>query len=111
MKIAFLFLLTVFLACFGTTTSVQLFNPPFTKSQIGSTFVIDSTLSEYDIWEFLKENPSELIVIEKLGPPDSVWVSDEEPYYVLYYFKKEIFDYNSIELDIVSRYVTGYEWD
>ena len=68
-------------------------------------------MSEYDIWEFLKGNPKESEVIEMLGAPDSVWVSDEQPYYVLYYFRPALQDYNSIEFNKKFRKVTGYEWD
>ena len=42
---------------------------------------------------------------------DSIWVSDEQPYYVMYYYRPTLKDYNSIELNTKSRRVTGYEWD
>jgi hypothetical protein len=45
------------------------------------------------------------------GPPDSVWVSDNQSYYIMYYFQSSLQDYNFIELDTKSRKVTGYEWD
>ena len=62
----------------------------------------EKLLTEYDIWEFLKENPKESEVIEMLGAPDSVWVSDEQPYYVLYYFRPALQDYNSIEFNKIG---------
>ncbi len=46
-----------------------------------------------------------------LGAPDSVWASDEQPYYVMYYYRPNLQDYNSVELHTKSRKVTGYEWD
>ncbi|MDP6339284.1 MAG: hypothetical protein QF842_03025 [Candidatus Marinimicrobia bacterium] len=88
------------------------FNPPPTKQLTdGPNSLSEGLLTEYDIWEFLKENPSEAAVIEMLGAPDSVWASDEQPYYVMYYYRPNLQDYNSIELNTKSRRVTGYEWD
>ena len=88
------------------------FIPPTTKQPTDRpNSLSEKLLTEYDIWEFLKENPKESEVIEMLGSPDSVWVSDEQPYYVLYYFRPALQDYNSIEFNIKFRKVTGYEWD
>ncbi len=88
------------------------FIPPPTKLPTdGPNSLSEGLLTEYDIWEFLKENPSETKVIEMLGAPDSVWASDEQPYYIMYYYHSGLQDYNSIELNTQSRKVTGYEWD
>jgi hypothetical protein len=46
-----------------------------------------------------------------LGSPDSVWVSDDQSYYIMYYFHSVLQDYNFIELNTRFRKVTGYEWD
>ena len=88
------------------------FIPPPTKlSTDGPNSLSEGLLTEYDIWEFLKENPKETDVIEMLGAPDSIWISDEQPYYIMYYYRPTLMDYNSIELNTKSRTVTGYEWD
>jgi len=68
-------------------------------------------LSEYDIWEFLKEKPSENDVIETFGLPDSVWLDDDESTKFLYYFILEIQDYNTIEISSKTDSVSGFEWD
>ena len=85
--------------------------PPTKLSTDGPNSLSEGLLTEYDIWEFLKENPKETDVIEMLGAPDSIWVSDEQPYYIMYYYRPILMDYNSIELNTKSRRVTGYEWD
>jgi len=88
------------------------FIPPLTKLPTdGPNSLSDGLLTEYDIWEFLKEKPNEIEVIQLLGAPDSVWASDEQPYYIMYYYRPVLQDYNSIELNTKSRKVTGYEWD
>ena len=68
-------------------------------------------MSEFDIWEFLKENPSENAVIETFGFPDSVWLDDKESTKFLYYFISEMQDYNTIEISAKTDSVTGFEWD
>ena len=68
-------------------------------------------LTQYDIWEFLKGEPKETEVFGILGLPDSVWVADSQKYKVLYYFIESLDDYNSVELDITSKRVNGFEWD
>ena len=35
-------------------------------------------MSEYEIWEFLKGNPSEKDVLDTFGFPDSVWLDELE---------------------------------
>lgn len=68
-------------------------------------------LTEYDVWEFLKTNPSEKDVLNELGAPDSVWVEEDSTYQVWYYYRPEYQDYNSIEIQLPSHRVTGFEWD
>jgi len=105
-----LFILTLVWAC--TPPLPEPFIPPPTKLLTdGTNSLSEGLLTEYDIWEFLKENPNESSVIEMLGAPDSVWASDEQPYYIMYYYRPALKDYNSIELNTKSRNVTGYEWD
>ena len=68
-------------------------------------------MSEYDIWEFLKDKPSENEVLETFGLPDSVWLDDKESTKFLYYFVMEIQDYNTIEISSKTDSVSGFEWD
>jgi len=68
-------------------------------------------MSEFDIWEFLKQSPSENEVIETFGLPDSVWLDDKELTKFLYYFISEMQDYNTIEISAKTDSVTGFEWD
>ena len=68
-------------------------------------------MSEYDIWEFLKENPSEKDVLETFGFPDSVWLDDEQSTKYLYYYISKIRDYNTIEVSVLTDSVSGFEWD
>ncbi|MDD9879306.1 MAG: hypothetical protein OXR70_03650 [Candidatus Marinimicrobia bacterium] len=88
------------------------FIPPQTKLPTdGPNSLSEGLLTEYDIWEFLGDYPSESDVVRLLGAPDSVWASDEQPYYIMYYYRSQLQDYNSIELNTKTRKVTGYEWD
>jgi len=68
-------------------------------------------LTEYDVWEFLKTSPDEKAVLNELGPPDSIWVAEDSTYQVWYYYRPEYQDYNSIEIDLPSHRITGFEWD
>ena len=68
-------------------------------------------LTQYDVWELLKGEPKETEVFGILGLPDSVWVADSQKYKVLYYFIESLDDYNSVEIDITSKKVNGFEWD
>ena len=107
-----LLLLILILGC--APPAPEPFLPPDTKTAQRDTSVslLDKgVLTEYDIWEFLKSGPSEDNLFHMLGRPDSVWVSDEDPYYILYYYRPHLEDYNSIELNKEERKVTGYEWD
>jgi len=105
-------LLILFFAC-AHPPEIQ-FDPPPLKSyefQSEPSPLDQGLLTEYDIWEFLKSKPGEREVLETMGFPDSVWVSDEESYYILYYYRPDLNDYNSIELHKSERKVIGYEWD
>ena len=68
-------------------------------------------MSAYEIWEFLKENPSESEVLDTFGFPDSVWLDDNESTKLLYYNNTEMQDYNTIEISARSDSVSGFEWD
>ncbi|MFQ6611709.1 MAG: hypothetical protein ACE5D2_01240 [Fidelibacterota bacterium] len=115
MKKYILFLLVFVVACVPPPSPVEPFKPPPVKGNqvapLEPSLLERDLLTEYDIWEFLKSKPDETEVLELLGYPDSVWVSDEEPYYVLYYYIPELKDYNAIVFNQQQRRVTGYEWD
>jgi len=64
-----------------------------------------------EVKEEVKEEPKETEVFEILGLPDSVWVADSQKYKVLYYFIESLDDYNSVEIDITSKKVNGFDWD
>ncbi|MBL7010678.1 MAG: hypothetical protein ISR82_05605 [Candidatus Marinimicrobia bacterium] len=85
--------------------------PPLKMPTDSPNELSEGLLTEYDIWDFLKGGPNEYEVIQLLGAPDSIWVSDEQPFYIMYYYRSVMADYNSIELNTKSRVVTGYEWD
>ena len=78
---------------------------------IEETIYSKGYMSEYDIWEFLKENPSEKEVLDTFGFPDSVWVDDLETTKFLYYFISDIQDFNTIEISAKTDSVSGFEWD
>jgi len=50
-------------------------------------------------------------VFDLLGLPDSVWISDNEKYKILYYYVEFLDDYNSVEININTLKVNGFEWD
>ena len=68
-------------------------------------------MTDYEIWEFLRDMPSENVVLDNIGLPDSVWRSDNDSTKFLYYFVDKIQDYNIIEIDSYSNQVAGFEWD
>ena len=68
-------------------------------------------MSEYDIWEFLKDNPSQKDVLDTFGLPDSVWLNERQSTKFLYYFISDIQDYNTIEISAKTDSVSGFEWD
>ena len=40
-----------------------------------------------------------------------VWVDEYGDYKILYYFVPSLQDYNSIEIELKKRRVSGFEWD
>ena len=68
-------------------------------------------MSEYDIWEFLKDGPSQKDVLDTFGLPDSVWLNERQSTKFLYYFIPNIQDYNTIEISAKTDSVSGFEWD
>ena len=68
-------------------------------------------MTEYEVWDFLRTKPSEVSVIETLGLPDSIWLSDNDSTKFLYYFIDQIQDYNLIEINSKTDIVSGFEWD
>lgn len=88
--------------------------PPTKKSNpemVQETLFSRGYLSEYEIWEFLRDNPAEKDVIDTFGLPDSVWLDDSESTKFLYYFISEMQDYNTIEINTKIDSVSGFEWD
>ena len=68
-------------------------------------------MTDYEVWEFLRASPRESLVIENIGLPDSVWLSDNDSTKFLYYFIDQIQDYNLIEINSRTNNVSGFEWD
>ena len=88
--------------------------PPTKESNpdlIEKTIFSMGLMTEYEIWEFLRGNPNESLVLENIGLPDSVWRSENDSTKFLYYFVDKIQDYNIIEINSYSNKVTGFEWD
>ena len=78
---------------------------------VEKTILSMGLITEYEVWEFLRSRPSEGSVIETLGLPDSVWLSDNDSTKFLYYFIDQIQDYNLIEINSTTNSVSGFEWD
>lgn len=109
-----LFLFIFICSCVFTPSPNPILIPPLKKSLAGkkqNTVYTLGYMSEYDIWEFLKENPSEKEVLDTFGFPDSVWVDDLETTKILYYFISDIQDFNTIEISAKTDSVSGFEWD
>ena len=68
-------------------------------------------MSDYEIWEFLNERPSEKDVLDTFGLPDSVWLDDYRSTKYLYYYISKMRDYNTIEISASTDSVSGFEWD
>jgi len=109
-----LFLFTFTFSCVFTPPPIPIIIPPL-KSSLGGekqeTLYTLGYMSEYDIWEFLKENPTEKEVLETFGFPDSVWLNDSETIKFLYYFISDMQDFNTIEISAKTDSVSGFEWD
>ena len=108
------FLLLLFVGCISRIPPKPVVLPLTKNSNPGhneKTMYSLGYMSEYDIWEFLKDKPSENEVLETFGLPDSVWLDDKESTKFLYYFVIEIQDYNTIEISSKTDSVSGFEWD
>lgn len=108
------FLLLLFIGCIPKSPPKPVVLPLTKNSNPGQnekTMYSLGYMSEYDIWEFLKDKPSENEVLETFGLPDSVWLDDKESTKFLYYFVIEIQDYNTIEISSKTDSVSGFEWD
>ena len=104
----------VILSCYNAPPAKIIAMPPTKEMRpdlIEETIYSKGYMSEYDIWEFLKESPSEKEVLDTFGFPDSVWVDDLETTKILYYFISDIQDFNTIEISAKTDSVSGFEWD
>ena len=109
-----LYLCTFFYSC-SSMSSPNLISTPPLKNSLGDekqeTIYTLGYMSEYDIWEFLKEKPTEKEVLETFGFPDSVWLDDLETTKFLYYYITDMQDFNTIEISAKTDSVIGVEWD
>jgi hypothetical protein len=107
-------LLWIFFSCAKVAPPKPVVLPP-TKTirpdLVEETIFSRGYMSGYEIWEFLRINPSEKDVIGTFGLPDSVWLDDLELTKFMYYFITEIQDYNIIEINAKTDSVSGFEWD
>ena len=104
----------LFISCAAPHPPKPVVMPPtkqYSSDPVEETIFSRGYMSEYDIWEFLRENPSQKDVIETFGLPDSVWVDDRQSTKFLYYFNSEMQDYNTIEISAKTDSVSGFEWD
>ncbi len=104
----------VLLLCFrdkSTKTNFIAANKTNRPDLVEKTIFSMGLMTEYEVWEFLRTKPSEVSVIETLGLPDSIWLSDNDSTKFLYYFIDQIQDYNLIEINSKTDIVSGFEWD
>lgn len=116
MMMRILLIITVLITVMGACASKPQGEPktptdPNQFSDSNSTPFSEGLLTEYDIWVFLNEKPSEKDVLSMFGAPDSVWIEEDQNYKIFYYYIPEIRDYNSIEMDVKTQRVSGFEWD
>ena len=115
MMVTRLFLITIlFISCGFPPPPKPVVMPPTKNSNpelVQETLYSMGYMSGYEIWDFLKDKPSEQDVLETFGLPDSVWLDDVELTKFLYYFISEMQDYNTIEISAKSDSVSGFEWD
>ena len=78
---------------------------------VSETIFTMGLMTDYEVWEFLRSEPNENEVLETMGLPDSVWLSDNDSTKYLYYFIDKIQDFNLIEINSNSNNVSGFEWD
>jgi len=111
----FSLLLLIFIgSCVTSPPPKPIILPPIKSSLTGEkekTLYTLGYMSEYDVWDFLKEKPSEKDVLDTFGFPDSVWIDDLETTKILYYFITDMQDYNTIEISAKTDSVSGFEWD
>ena len=109
-----LIFITVGFSCAFLPPEKPVILPPIKKTLSGKkqeTLYTLGYMSDYDIWEFLKDKPTENDVLETFGLPDSVWVDDAATTKFLYYFIFDMQDYNTIEISAKTDSVSGFEWD
>ena len=115
MNYKYLILIFLLFSCASelkTPTPVSL--PPTKNNRpdlVQKTIFSLGLMTDYEVWEFLRDNPSESLVIENIGLPDSIWLSDNDSTKFLYYFIDQIQDYNLIEINSKTNTVSGFEWD
>ena len=111
MKIScfFQFIFLFVIGCSTQTTHPE--NKKSSSNNITPFEEKDFPKTKLNDWEFLKENPTEIEVFQMYGTPDSIWVDEYGEFKILYYFVPSLQDYNSIEIDIKQRRVSGLEWD
>ncbi len=78
---------------------------------VSETIFTMGLMTDYEVWEFLRSKPNENEVLETIGLPDSVWLSNDDSTKYLYYFIDKIQDFNLIEINSNSNNVSGFEWD
>ena len=78
---------------------------------VSETIFTMGLMTDYEVWEFLRSKPMENEVLETIGFPDSVWLSNDDSTKYLYYFIDKIQDFNLIEINSNSNNVSGFEWD
>tara|TARA_Y100001970_G_C14051240_1_gene759047 strand:+ start:459 stop:800 length:342 start_codon:yes stop_codon:yes gene_type:complete len=109
-----LFLFTFVFSCVFFPPVKPIVLPPIKKTLSGKkqeTLYTLGYMSEYDIWDFLKDSPTENEVLDIFGLPDSVWIDEQEITKFLYYFISDMQDYNIIEISAKTDSVSGFEWD
>ncbi len=114
MDIRLLFLSLAIISCSAPPPPKPIVMPPTKKSNpelVQETLFSRGYMSGYEIWEFLRDGPSEGDVLDTFGLPDSIWLDDEGSTKFLYYFISEMQDYNTIEISTKSDSVSGFEWD
>ena len=109
-------LIFIFFSCSSAPvpSPKKVFLPPTKKTRpdlVRENGYSKGFLTAYDVWEFLRLNPSELEVIDMFGLPDSVWLDEKETTKFLYYYINQMKDYNIIEISAVTDSVSGFEWD
>ena len=88
---------------------------PLSKNEepelVSETIFTMGLMTDYEVWEFLRSKPNENEVLETIGFPDSVWLSNDDSTKYFYYFIDKIQDFNLIEINSNSNNVSGFGWD